>query len=352
MRAAKELIKSERWWDDKTTPVLAFAYLMLALSEPLAPVEQTLPALLAFMAAFIGVAGYGHVINDLCDIEADRIAGKHNPMDGRSKGQIALIMLVLVLASGLPWLWLPRNMWNMTWLGLQIVLLTLYAVPPARLKVRFIGGPLADALYAYTVPALITCGTWSELSGPGEFRPWLLAAIVPWSLCAGLRGILYHQYLDVENDRKSGIETFASRYGGEETLAFINRWVLPTEVMSFAALTAAIASEMPLYTPGMALFIVWRMFQLKYLWRVPMAPPWQLPPEGRITLYGYQFLGEFYTGWFPVFILVDLVFRDPAYLVLFAMHLTLFKTGVVQLLRHELKYVPKAIARMKQDYGF
>lgn len=351
MRAAKKLIKSERWWDDKATPVLAFTYLMLALSETPVPLERTLLALAAFMVAFIGVAGFGHVINDLCDIEADSIAGKDNPLHGRSKRQIALIMLALLLAAGLPWLWLPRDGWNMAWLGLQILLLTLYAVPPVRLKVRPIGGPITDALYAYTVPALITCATWSQVSGPAESLPWLLAAIVPWSLCVGLRGILYHQCLDAGNDLKSGLDTFATRRGRAATLEIIAHWVLPTEVIGFTAMTVAVSGAIPLYPLGIALFIAWRMFELIAHRNMALAPPWRLLPEDRVRLYGYEFLGEFYTGWFPVFILLALVFRDPAYLVLFGLHLALFKTGLVYMIRHGLGNLATAIARMKQRHG-
>jgi 4-hydroxybenzoate polyprenyltransferase len=189
MQSAGKLIKAEKWWNDKAPPVLGLAFFLLAVSDGEIPLVRSVLTLLAFMVTFIGVAGFGHVINDLCDVDHDRAAGKHNTMAGRPRAQVAAILLLLLAVAWLPWLWLPANRWNLSLIALQLLLLTLYAAPPFRFKARAVSGVVTDALYAYTVPALITWTTFADMAGEPTSRPFLLAALVPWSLFAGLRGM-------------------------------------------------------------------------------------------------------------------------------------------------------------------
>ena len=65
-----------------------------------------------------------------------------------------------------------------------------------------------------------------------------------------------------------------------------------------------------------------------------------------VQLYGYRFLGGFYTGSLPVFLLAALCWRSPAYLLLAAVHLALFRTDIGHFLRHEARWVPAAGMRM------
>jgi 4-hydroxybenzoate polyprenyltransferase len=315
------------------------------------PLSRTLLVMLAFMVSFVGVAGFGHAVNDLFDIDADRRAGKANTMQARPGWQRLLLLGGLLALGVAPWWWLPANRWNLALLGLQLLLLTLYAMPPVRLKTRSIGGLITDALYAYTVPALIACATFGDLGKAGPARPALMAAIVAWSLCAGMRGILNHQCQDVDNDRRSRLVTFATRHGAESALRQLAGVVLPAEIICFVALSLAIAGEFALYLPALAAFIAWRVFQLAYLWDAPLGLPWRLPAQTFVTHYGERLLGEYYVAWFPVYMLVALALRSPTYLVLAALHLALFKTGVVHFFVRDLRYLPGAIGKMRRRRG-
>ena len=350
MHDPAKLIKAEKWWNDKATLTLGMAYFLLAASEPVVPPHRYIPALLAFVVAFVGVAGYGHVINDLADAEHDRIAEKSNRMQGKSWLQVVSIILALQALAWLPWLVLPANRWNLSLIGLQELLLTVYAAPPLRLKERVLPGVLTDALYAYTVPVLITWTTWSHI-GSMRPRPLLLAALIPWSLCIGLRGILYHQYLDVENDVRSGVRTFATVYGRSRTLWLLSRIILMLELACFAALTLAFSREFWFYPIGLALFALWRGFEIKYLQNQPAAVP-PLPSSERfVRRYGYQFLSEFYTLWFPVLMLAALVRRSLWYLPIAIAHVALFDTGLRHVWRYDPRYVTQQILRMRRQHA-
>ena len=349
MRDPGKLIKAEKWWNDKAPPVLAIVYFLLAIGENVMSLERSLIAMGAFIVAFIGVAGFGHIINDLFDIDCDREVGKRNSMDGKSPLQTARIVLVFLVLSGLPWLILPANPWNLSLIGLQMLLLIAYAAPPLRLKVRAIPGVITDALYAYTVPLLITWTTWSHM-GPIMPRPLLFATLIAWSLCPGLKGILHHQYLDAENDAASGVNTFATRYGRQRTLWVLTRLVIPAEVGCFILVTVGLGHEFWFYPVAVGSVMCWRAFQLAYLWDVPLGLPWRITSERVVTLYGYQFLGNFYAGWFPVLMLVALCYRSPAYLVLAFTHLTLFKTDIVHVIKKELRHIPSGIKKMRHRH--
>jgi 4-hydroxybenzoate polyprenyltransferase len=347
MLAAGKVLKAEKWWNDKAPPVLALAYYLLATGTQSIPLGRSIIAMLAFITAFIGVAGFGHVLNDLGDLEVDRAAGKLNTMQGRKPFQLTLMMLGLLAMAALPWLILPANRWNLSFIGFQLLILTVYAAPPLRLKTRPIAGIFTDALYAYTVPMLITWTTWSHLSEPAKAQPFLLAAIIPWSLCAGIKGILVHQDVDAANDAVSGLTTFVTRYGHARTIWLLSRIVIPIETVCFLLMAAAFTRELRFYPAAVAIVLCWRIFQLAYLWDVAVDLPWRLPPEDAVTLYGYHFLGQFYTAWLPVIMLAALSIRSPAYLALAGMHLALFRTGAVDFFRHDLKTVHWGISKMR-----
>jgi 4-hydroxybenzoate polyprenyltransferase len=343
-----KVLKAEKWWNDKAPPVFGLAYYLLATGANVVPLGPCLLAMAAFITAFIGVAGYGHVLNDLGDIEIDRAAHKANTMQGRKGLHSALIIAALLAMAWLPWLILPANRWNLSYIGIQLLLLTLYAAPPLRLKARPVPGVITDALYAYLVPMLITWTTWSRLGGLAKPQPVLLAALIPWSLCAGLRGILVHQDGDAANDAAVGLCTFVAQYGHARTLWLLTRIVLPAEIASFALMTMTLARELRFYLVFVLLFFLWRVFQLACLWDIPVDLPWRLSSDQAVTLYGYRFLGEFYTAWFPVFMLAALCFRSPVILPLAFLHLALFRTGVAHFFRHDLKSIPWGISKMRQ----
>jgi len=350
MLAPGKVLKAEKWWDDKAPPVLGLAYYLLATSAQVVSLGRSLLAMLAFITSFIGVAGFGHVLNDLGDIDVDRAVGKLNTMQGRRRLHAALLIVALLAMAWLPWLILPANRWNLSFIGFQFLLLTLYAAPPMRLKARPVFGVLTDALYAYTVPMLITWTTWIHLGGPAKPQPLLLAGLIPWSLCAGIKGILAHQDVDAANDAASGLNTFVTQYGHAWTFWLLSRIVIPAEIGCFVLMTFAFSCELWFYPVAVVLFFCLRIFQLAYLWDMPVEWPWRLSSEQAVTLYGFRFLGEFYPAWFPFFMLAALSLRSPVFLALACMHFALFKTGLGHFFRHDLKSIPWGISKMKRHH--
>jgi 4-hydroxybenzoate polyprenyltransferase len=314
-------------------------------------VDRGLILILTFLVSFAGVAGFGHVMNDLFDLEVDRAAAKPNAMQNKTVSQTLWILLALLATAWLPWLILPASKWNLALVTLQLLLLTAYAAPPLRLKTRPVPGIIADALYAYTVPALITWTTFQPLGVEPRPRQILLVVLVLWSFSAGLRGILNHQCLDADSDASSGLRTFATRYGRDRTLGLLVRIVLPAEVMCFVAVVLAFATEVPVLIAGGIIFIGWTLFQLAYIRGESLGLPWNLSSQRVVELYGYELLGEFYANWYPLFMLAALSLRAPAYLILAAAHLAFFQNGLVNFFRYDLRAIPGGLAKMTRHLG-
>jgi 4-hydroxybenzoate polyprenyltransferase len=243
---------------------------------------------------------------------------------------------------------LPATRWNLSFLSFQLLLLTVYAAPPLRLKARPISGVLTDALYAYTVPMLITWTTWSRMGGGAKPQPLVLAALISWSLCAGIKGILMHQDVDAADDAAAGVSTFVTRYGHARTLWLLSRIVIPSEIACFAVLTFAFSRELRFYVIVVVLLFCWRIFQLAYLWDIPVDLPWRVSPEQTVTLYGFRLMGDFYSAWFPVIMLGALSVRSPIYVTLACTHLALFKTGLGHVFRYDLKSIHWGISKMRR----
>jgi len=346
MRDPRKLIKVEKWWNDKVPPILALSYYLVAMSTEVVPLWKMVLAIVAFMVAFIGIAGFGYVVNDIFDIECDRAVGKRNAMDGKPVLHIVLISLGLLVLGGLPWLILPANVWNLSLIGFQVFLLIIYAAPPLRLKERPICGVLTDGFYANTVPVLITWTTWSQL-GTNAPNPALLVVLTIWAACSGIRGILNHQEFDAENDVVSGVTTFVTKYGRERSAWLVSHITLPVEFICFVWMNIVFSQQFWFYLPLLLLVLCWRSFELAYMWQVPMGWPWKLHNAGVVKLYGYHYLRDFYAGWLPVLMLVLLCSRSWVYLPLAAAHLLLFKTDIVHAIRKEFRYLPGGIARMR-----
>ncbi len=155
---------------------------------------------LSLLLAIVPAAIYASVINDVTDLAADLEAGKRNGVAGRSRSMVATFA----------WLWrddaLLLSCYLATWLAFS-----LYSLPPFRFKERGAAGVLCDAAGEQLFPALVAVflacrGAQRAVSGA-----WV-ASVAVWALAYGLRGIVWHQLTDVDNDRAAGFRTFARRH--------------------------------------------------------------------------------------------------------------------------------------------
>lgn len=319
------------WWQHIVPPVLAGAYLAAAAGA-LAPAE--LVAMLPpFLVSTIGIAGFGYFLNDVCDIAADRAAGKTNAAAGRAPLTRAGILLGLLALGLAPWILLPRNPVNLTLLGLQVGVLTLYSARPFRLKERGLAGAVADTLYGHLLPVAIALATFFPepattlaLAG-GSWTTGLLVVLAMLVLtCKGLRNILLHQIGDRWNDRRASLRTFVLTVGPVRALSLINRFLLPLEVGVLVGVLVLLAPAAPVWV-GFVAFLGFTGLMFS-AWKFPFLPKRQLRFK---FLY---FLNDFYEEWLPPTVLAIAVARHAELWPLLPLHFGLFPKGLAKLPRN------------------
>ena len=156
-----------------------------------------------YLAAFLS---FSYLINDYSDIEADRKAGKQKAIFDVDK-RVTIIVLVLLPICGVLPLWIYLD-YNMLYIGLSILVYFLgaaYSVPLFRFKERGFIGLLECSVAQRVVPLLII--PFLVDSKNIYFALWIVLSFID-----GIRYLVIHQYIDRENDLKTGIRTFVLDY--------------------------------------------------------------------------------------------------------------------------------------------
>ncbi|MCX6360795.1 MAG: hypothetical protein NT029_13355 [Armatimonadetes bacterium] len=246
------LIRAEQWWAFKGPPVLMAVYavaLQARLSTP--AVWQAAGWLVASLAP---AAAYANLLNDWTDIAQDARAGKSNRMAGRPLWFRAAV-LGAPLAVGAACAWAMRGAALPLALYAAVLLVfTLYSVRPFRLKCRRLAGVVADALGAHLLLTLFALAWVEHTTGVRAPAP-LAACLCAVSLLSGLRGILTHQLLDRDADRRGAVATFVAGQDPWAVRRAVERALFPAEVAAGLALLAALghAALLPFVAAGLVL---------------------------------------------------------------------------------------------------
>ena len=331
----KTLLRAHRWWDTQIPVMLALVYGVLAKAEPAPAVTTTLGTLALFLVASVGIAGFGHLFNDLFDLKQDVESGASNLVAGRHPLRLAATFILVLLLAWVPWRWLPTTPAVWTLLGLEFSLFILYSLPGVRLKERGLLGPIVDALYSWTITTAVALLVFARL-GAVVVPAWASAILAAWAFVLGLRHILTHQIEDAGRDQAAGMTTYVTQHGWLPTFRILQRVLLPAEVLLFLAHLLVIGVDAPIVPIG---FLLWTGLMIArerdraVQWPAAAA---RAPAIHRLFFFNITVLQRFYTLWFPLLTLVVLVVRHPAYLLLAMLHLILFENGLAVLFRTDL----------------
>ncbi len=204
-------------------PLLAISYATMQVAQ--VPLEKIIFKLIFSLVAVVIGAIYVSVINDLTDIEEDKVADKTNRLSSVAPINRVLIVICCLSAGVACGFFIYPDHLSLFYYLMAWVVFTLYSVPPFRLKKRGVWGLLCDAMGAHLFPTLFIVSFLTE-SSQSTVSIWWYCAVGVWSLAYGLRGILWHQFYDRRNDLKSGTTTFASsrdpeRFKPQESIIFM-----------------------------------------------------------------------------------------------------------------------------------
>ena len=235
MRKIVQLYRIPEWYDSKVPLLLAPAlYLFLKRQTALGAASLTeLLLLILFYGIFLG---FGYVINDYADLEADRLAGKKKVMQSMRRGAAAAVVWLTAAAGCALMLALSPTLKMCLALAVIYFFGASYSARPVRFKERGVMGLVVSSAAQRCFPLLllIVLEDWFSV----DFWLWMILSFV-----VGLRYILVHQLLDLENDKKTGIETFSM--GRETAVRRMIRLVFILEIVLICVLLAPLVIGHP-----------------------------------------------------------------------------------------------------------
>lgn len=200
MKFLYKVLRIKEWFSSKLTMQIGI-FLMLAFCCGLNPISLLKPFSL-FVAYAITYFALGYIANDLSDIKSDKRVGKRNAFQDVGIGVgITLFVILSVLNIGIA-LIVSQNWIYILIIGFGYLLGIFYSFKPLRFKERGVLGLIVASLCQRNLQLAII---------PFLFNVniVLFALMNVLSFINGIRYILIHQYMDYDNDIKSGTTTFA-----------------------------------------------------------------------------------------------------------------------------------------------
>ncbi len=319
----QKLFRSNIWWVAVVPQVLGWVY--FCILDGTFHFPEQLTAFAFFFLALVSISAFGYLFNDLCDVEADKTAGKPNAL-GSYPFYLRVLLVALTLVIGVFCWWkVAASHWANIFFALQLLALVIYSAPPFRLKNRHIFGALTDAFYGHVNPILITLLAFGFNINEGltEKTTLFIPLVVACTFLKGFRNILLHQLEDRRNDKKAGVNTFVIRYGALFSINLINR-LLIVEILATFAVVLNISMVAPPFFVSALIFIA--LTYLKFSgWKLSYLPARQLRFK---FLY---FMNDYFEGWMPVWLLIILAVHNPLFAAVLAVHLLLFPSFILKL---------------------
>lgn len=297
--------RARTWWKPKAGNLLSVLYVALFVGS--APFSQALPLFLLSVITIAGIGTFGHLLNDWFDVDVDERAGKLNRFAILSSWQKRFAVLGAFSIGLLPWIILPRNRISLGLLAVELLLLLLYAAPPARLKDRIYLAIISDAAYAYALPATLAAHT-VLLAAARSYDPFFVALLFPWQMFLGIRHYLNHLAQDRLNDLAAHSSTLATIKGNRHLHTIARNVIVPLEAVCFGLVLVRVGHYGLVPVAGcVGSFLLFSAFPLI----LAVARPY--------SLLSYRFssssLDAFYQNLLPLVFVVCLMGRDVRFVL-------------------------------------
>jgi 4-hydroxybenzoate polyprenyltransferase len=314
-------VRGHQWWFSKVAPALAVSYCAALVYRVSA--ADTARAIL--LIAFVGLCAgsYGHIVNDIFDIEIDRRAGKQNRMAGFARWQRFLFCAVTLVMGFAPAALLSCSRTSLALLAVEYLLPTLYSVPPFRLKESGTLGVLCDAMGAHLVPSLYVISLLAHhAADPALLRTRtgvaFLCTVAAWALCLGLIGIIIHEYQDRANDLQSGIRTFATGLLFSRLRRLLSQFYA-VEICAFVGLAVTLLTAAPLVAASAILFALTLVVKVARHWIF-----YRRTHEEATMIQWWQLTHPYYEFYFPLAAALQCAWLHPGLAPLPLLQVALF----------------------------
>lgn len=306
------VIRSQEWWAHKLPPLLAIAYATVLMS-PVPLYKVALWAIFLLCSLVVG-AIYVSVINDITDLEEDLASGKSNRVQQVPKQYRWIIPAACIVLGFVFGYFLYPDVLSCFLYLLSWIVFSLYSIKPIRLKNRGILGVLADGCGSHVFTSLLMVASMSYVTHQAIDWAWFTAVGI-WAFTYGLRGILWHQFSDRDNDIKVNLNTYASKI---DPIKFKknSRFLINTELIALAVM---------LYKINLLLAIIGLLLYLLLLFLRYKLNKTQIITIIKTNDQPFQILmADYYQMLFPISLLIAASFQNSFNLVVLAIHIVLF----------------------------
>lgn len=314
------ILRSNDWWDYKIIPLLVVGYMTTMLSEE--NLMLHIGWLLFLIAAISAGAIYVSILNDFTDLEFDIASGKSNRLARFSPLKRKLILSASICVSILFCCFFINDWISLTFYLLAYTAFSLYSIPPFRFKNRGILGVISDASGAHLFPSLFIVASMSHRLGTGIDPLWMLLIGV-WAFSYGLRGILWHQFWDRENDLSINHHTFATKTS-VSTIKPVEKIITAIEISALLLFLITLGKVLPfiaLFIYIIILFGYQRRLKYQIVLILSGNPPWHI------------LMSDYYEVLLPYALILTCSFQYPWCLILLLFHLLFFPTKPIRLIK-------------------
>ena len=182
-------------------------------------------------------------------------------------------------------------------------------------------GITADALGSQVFPTLFLAISFYQWTNQEmQLLPSVFLTI--WLFCFGLRGILWHQLADKENDKVSGLFTFVQKISDVQ-LSRLSVVIIILEMLAFGVFIWLHA--LLIIISGLILYLIYNWFLLKYfsVKQILINPK---PAQYRIFLF------EYYQVFLPLSLLILFALKNPVNIIGLLIHFFLFRVNICSIL--------------------
>lgn len=328
---AFNIIRSQEWWGYKLPPLLALGYATTLMSD--VPLYKVSLHLFFLLSSLVVGAIYVSVINDITDLEEDLASGKSNRIEKVPEKFRWLIPAACILIGLIFGYFLYPDLRSCFLYLCSWIVFSLYSIKPIRLKNRGILGVFADASGSHVFTSLLMVSSMTYVTHQTINWNWFAATGV-WSLCYGLRGILWHQFSDRENDMKVNLNTYASRV---EPLTFKNKeiGIMVIEAISLLVMLyqlSMILTIIALFFYFILVFVRIRLYKTSLVLILSIKDrPIQI------------LMADYYQIFLPLSLLITAFASDTFNLIVLIVHIFLFPYPIKFVVFDYLKFIRSLI---------
>jgi len=219
--------------DDMHLSMVALFYLLLTKGIFSLSLE-----LLTLIGAISLYLSYAFLINDYCDMESDKLAGKRRVLHELKKWQSLTLIVIVMSSSFTISIMIIRQPLFTALYSLSFLLATFYSSPPVRFKCRGELGVICDALVEKPLPALLVFTF---------FNHFQLDTLLYMAMLFALQiKIITHHYIDdYEADLKSHVKTFVVKIGLNKAKDLLNSYLRPLAITTIIIFCLNVFIQIP-----------------------------------------------------------------------------------------------------------